>query len=98
MRAALAAVANHDVPTIAGLWHGSDVQEQKSVGLEVNDLRIYFADDGRHFKDKEGGNPLPMLSEAQQMLSQRGLISRQDDGTWLLTEEPPTFDGLAVAS
>ena len=43
------------------------------VGLEANDLRTFFADDGRHFKDKEGGNPLPMLSEAQQMLSQRGI-------------------------
>ncbi len=43
------------------------------VGLEVNDLRTFFADDGRHFKDKEGGNPLPMLSDAEAMLSQRGL-------------------------
>lgn len=43
------------------------------VGLEVDDLRTFFADDGRHFKDKEGGGPLPMLSEAQQMLSQPGL-------------------------
>ena len=34
---ALAAVANHDVPTIAGLWNGSDVEEQKAVGLEVNE-------------------------------------------------------------
>lgn len=44
------------------------------VGIEVNDLRTFFADDGRHFKDKEGGNPLPMLSDAQPMLSQRGLL------------------------
>jgi hypothetical protein len=43
------------------------------VGLEVNDLRTFFADDGRHFKDKDGGNPLPLLSDAQQMLSQPGL-------------------------
>jgi hypothetical protein len=43
------------------------------VGLEANDLRAFFADDGRHFKDKPGGNPLPMLSEAQLMLSQPGL-------------------------
>ena len=34
---ALAAVANHDVPTIAGLWNGSDVAEQKAIGLEVNE-------------------------------------------------------------
>jgi hypothetical protein len=43
------------------------------VGLEANDLRAFFADDGRHFKDKPGGNPLPLLIEAQQMLSQPGL-------------------------
>jgi hypothetical protein len=43
------------------------------VGIEANDLRAFFADDGRHFKDKPGGNPLPMLTEAQQMLSQPGL-------------------------
>lgn len=34
---ALAAVANHDVPTIAGLWNGRDVEAQKAVGLEVNE-------------------------------------------------------------
>lgn len=44
------------------------------VGLEANDLRAFFADDGRHFKDKPGGNPLPFLTEAQQMLSQPGLL------------------------
>lgn len=34
---ALAAVANHDVPTIAGLWSGADVEAQRAVGLEVNE-------------------------------------------------------------
>lgn len=44
------------------------------LGLDVGDLRTFFADDGRHFKDKEGGNALPLLGSAQQMLSQPGLI------------------------
>ena len=44
------------------------------LGLEVSDLRTFFADDGRHFKDKEGGNALPPLSHAQIMLSQPGLL------------------------
>jgi hypothetical protein len=44
------------------------------LGLDDGDLRTFFADDGRHFKDKEGGHPLPLLSAAQQMLSQPGLI------------------------
>lgn len=34
---ALAAVANHDVPTIAGLWSGADVKAQERAGLEVNE-------------------------------------------------------------
>lgn len=50
------------------------IVDNGTVGLEVSDLRTFFADDGRHFKDKPGGNPLPMLQDAQQMLSQTGLI------------------------
>lgn len=33
---ALAAVSNHDVPTIAGLWTGADLEHLKELGLEVN--------------------------------------------------------------
>ena len=33
---ALAAVSNHDVPTIAGLWTGEDLKHMESLGLEVN--------------------------------------------------------------
>jgi hypothetical protein len=47
--------------------------ESRLLGLEVNDLEIFFADDGRHFKDKEGGNVLPRLAEAQNMLSEPGV-------------------------
>lgn len=47
--------------------------ENEILGLETDDLRTYFADDGRHFKDKEGGNPLPALSQAQDMLSLAGV-------------------------
>ena len=32
----LAAVTNHDVPTIAGLWTGKDEEIQESLGQEVN--------------------------------------------------------------
>lgn len=34
---ALAAVSNHDVPTIAGLWTGEDLEHLKALGLEVNE-------------------------------------------------------------
>jgi 4-alpha-glucanotransferase len=34
---ALAAVTTHDLPTIAGLWTGSDLQAQRHLGLEPNE-------------------------------------------------------------
>ncbi len=34
---ALAAVTTHDLPTIAGLWTGSDVRTQKALGLAPNE-------------------------------------------------------------
>jgi 4-alpha-glucanotransferase len=36
-RRALAAVTTHDLPTIAGLWTGSDLEEQRRLGLAPND-------------------------------------------------------------
>jgi 4-alpha-glucanotransferase len=33
----LATVTNHDLPTVAGLWTGTDLKEQKELGLEVNE-------------------------------------------------------------
>jgi 4-alpha-glucanotransferase len=36
-RQALAAVTTHDLPTIAGLWTGSDLQAQKEIGLSPNE-------------------------------------------------------------
>jgi 4-alpha-glucanotransferase len=34
---ALAAVTTHDLPTIAGLWSGSDLKAQKRIGLSPNE-------------------------------------------------------------
>lgn len=47
--------------------------ERSILGLQANDLRIFFADDGRHFKDKAGDNVLPRLDEAQAMLAEPGI-------------------------
>ena len=33
---ALGAVTTHDLPTVAGVWTGSDLEDQKSLGLRVN--------------------------------------------------------------
>jgi 4-alpha-glucanotransferase len=34
---ALASVTTHDLPTVAGMWTGADVSEQKALGLEVDE-------------------------------------------------------------
>jgi len=37
---ALAAVTTHDLPTIAGLWTGTDLEDQKRIGQEPNEEGI----------------------------------------------------------
>jgi len=34
---ALAAVSTHDLPTVAGVWTGSDIEAQKKIGLQPNE-------------------------------------------------------------
>ncbi len=34
---AMSAVTTHDLPTVAGLWRGEDMQAQRSIGVEVNE-------------------------------------------------------------
>lgn len=36
----MAAVTTHDLPTIAGLWEGSDAEEQRELGLQIDDRGI----------------------------------------------------------
>ena len=35
--AALASISTHDLPTVAGLWNGSDLEKQKALDLSPND-------------------------------------------------------------
>jgi 4-alpha-glucanotransferase len=37
---AMAAVTTHDLPTIAGLWSGADLTEQRTLGLEPNEAAL----------------------------------------------------------
>jgi 4-alpha-glucanotransferase len=37
---AMAAVTTHDLPTIAGLWSGADITEQRALGLEPNETAL----------------------------------------------------------
>lgn len=34
---AMAAVTTHDLPTVAGLWEGSDIEDQRDLGLKVDE-------------------------------------------------------------
>ncbi|HSP64882.1 MAG TPA: 4-alpha-glucanotransferase [Candidatus Deferrimicrobium sp.] len=34
---AMSAVTTHDLPTVAGVWRGADVEAQRSIGIEVNE-------------------------------------------------------------
>ncbi len=36
-QAALASISTHDLPTVAGLWKGSDLKKQKAMNLNPND-------------------------------------------------------------
>ncbi len=66
------------------------------LGLEVDDLRTFFADDGRHFKDKTGDNILPRLSETRQMLSQTGVTQVGLRGTMEGIRYEPLSGGSTV--
>lgn len=37
---AMAAVTTHDLPTIAGIWERSDIEEQRELGLEIDETGI----------------------------------------------------------
>jgi 4-alpha-glucanotransferase len=37
---AMAAITTHDLPTIAGLWSGADLAEQRALGLQPNEVAV----------------------------------------------------------
>jgi 4-alpha-glucanotransferase len=39
-RKAMAAITTHDLPTVAGLWTGTDIETQRRVGLDPDDDSI----------------------------------------------------------
>ena len=41
----LGAVTNHDLPTVAGMWTGADLDEQRALELEPNDDAMKTARD-----------------------------------------------------
>jgi 4-alpha-glucanotransferase len=93
---ALAAVTTHDLPTIAGLWTGSDLHDQREIGLEPNEAGTQaLRDKLQHLTGVEGDAPVDevvtatygALAEAPSMLLTAGL----DDA--LGVEERPNMPG-----
>ncbi len=89
---AVAQLPRVDTRLLIAMWHLSE-----RWGTVRTDGRILPSFLSHELLGWIVGARRPSVTTALGQLSQRGLISRQDDGTWLLTEEPPTFDGLAVA-
>ena len=69
---ALAAVTNHDLPTVAGMWTGDDLQEQRALGLDPNeeaeaDVRARFRE---ATKLPDDAPPAEAVRRAYALLSQ----------------------------
>ena len=93
---ALAAVTTHDLPTVAGLWTGRDLADQKKIGMEPNDegtralrdrLRDLAGVPGDAPPDQVVTATYARLAEAPSMLLTAGL----DDA--LGVEERPNMPG-----
>jgi 4-alpha-glucanotransferase len=85
---ALAAVSTHDLPTIAGLWTGSDLDAQRELGLNPNE---------------EGLNSIRERLAAMTGLSNRAPIDEVIERTYRLLAQAPSVivsatldDALAV--
>jgi 4-alpha-glucanotransferase len=97
---ALAAVTTHDLPTVAGLWSGTDVAEQRALGLDANEeasgqLRrrlqgLTGAGDGDAL-DEVVGRTYEALASAPSML----LTATLEDA--MLAHERPNLPGTNVA-
>jgi pimeloyl-ACP methyl ester carboxylesterase len=67
----LAAITNHDLPTVAGMWTGDDLQEQRDLGLDPNeeaeaDVRERFRTAA---KLRDGAAPVDAIKKAHSLLA-----------------------------
>src|SRR5262245_30356890 len=61
---ARAAVTTHDLPTIAGLWTGADLEAQAAMGREVNRAGFEeMRDRVRRFTEAPDGEPVEAIIE-----------------------------------
>jgi 4-alpha-glucanotransferase len=95
-RQALAAVTTHDLPTVAGMWTGADLEEQRALGLDPNEegartIRAKLADWSGSPDDADPAdvvvNTHRLLAEAPSMI----LTATLDDAA--VVEERPNVPG-----
>ena len=60
----MASVTTHDLPTIAGLWSGSDEAAQRSIGLTVGNEMHQLRDHLRQMLGVESDSPIAEVIEA----------------------------------
>jgi 4-alpha-glucanotransferase len=62
---ALGAVTTHDLPTIAGVWSGRDLLDQRAAGVKVNEEgSTVFRRHITEWTGIDGGTPMPEVVEA----------------------------------
>ena len=93
---ALGAVTTHDLPTIAGVWSGSDLVDQRAAGVKVNEEgSAVFRRRIAERTGLDGGSPVPQVIEAtyhQLAEAPCALLSAALDDA-LAVEERPNMPG-----
>jgi 4-alpha-glucanotransferase len=97
----LAAVTTHDLPTIRGLWTGTDVDQQRAVGLQPNEAGL--AEMRERLKtmiDVDDAAPLEkVVEETHRLLAEAPcavVTATLDDA--LLVEDRPNMPGTVVGT
>jgi 4-alpha-glucanotransferase len=98
---ALAAVTTHDLPTVRGLWTGTDIDQQKAVGLTPNEEGLKeMRDRLATMIDADDDTPMQqVVDETHRLLAAAPsavVTATLDDA--LLVEERPNMPGTVVAS
>jgi 4-alpha-glucanotransferase len=98
-RRAMAAVTTHDLPTVAGLWTGSDIDEQRRLGLAANETSLHAIRE--RLRDRGGLDERATVDEA--VMAAHRLLARApstllcatlDDA--LAVPERPNVPGAAL--
>jgi 4-alpha-glucanotransferase len=97
---ALSSVTTHDLPTVAGLWGGDDLEQARSIGLEPNEegtkaLREKLADLGDITDDEPVEAAVVKTHRALARAPSRVILATLDDA--LAVPERPNMPGTTTA-